>query len=755
MNLLKNINNIKKNFLEKEKENKENILESYIKKKMDLNYDYYKNIHIKKIKKEYLNEFFNLQKNEIENQYKKYIETIKSESESEIQDLDNNFNNILFLYIDNDYNYDEIQIIINNKENESKEIKNKFKNKEKEIEEIKNDLINDFKNKTNVRKFGNELLNKYKIIIDEHITKFKESIEKLFMELSSGLEIHYENLINLNKELIKNKEDFKKSYKNKIEKNINQNYYYILSECTNLNSNFNNFCVKIEKENKNKIRNENEKYNKIYDKKLKNIENLFTKNNNQIEEINKKFNQELYSSIQNSFLPQNKKYKLKEETKNNNNNNNDDDSTIYNDEEINEESPNLQNKLKVNKNKYTFINNEESKEINNNYINQRNQNNQSVKKDFNKTYQNKKFFNQENEKSNKNENIIYSDKGLLNLGNTCFMNSVLQCIRHIEPIVDAIFKNSENFSEDTIIYQLNNLLKKLNSNKYNFGPYEFRNTLCKYKSKYIEKKQFDSTEFLLILFDLINKEFLKEKKIHNYHNNKDNNIEQTDILEKFKIEKNNYFEINNSPLNRIIVGFLCNETIYSCNHDYDIDFENFNILDLPILSKNKKELKSLYECLDNFFLDTIEEEECEYCHNEIDVQNTIKLFYLPTILIINFKRVLQNKHLNFNIIYPEYLDMRKYIKINNPNFKHSCKYELKALIKHQGNAFGGHKIAVCRDYVNNNKWYEYSDADVNEIRNKNEIFTNEAFLLFYQRINNDCYEFSGKKNFLSKSVLNY
>jgi ubiquitin C-terminal hydrolase len=99
--------------------------------------------------------------------------------------------------------------------------------------------------------------------------------------------------------------------------------------------------------------------------------------------------------------------------------------------------------------------------------------------------------------------------------------------------------------------------------------------------------------------------------------------------------------------------------------------------------------------------------------------------------------------------------MRNYIKNNNPNFKHSCKYELKALIKHQGNAYGGHKIAVCRDYVNNNKWYEYSDGDVNEIRNKNEIFTNEAFLLFYQRINNDCYEFSGKKNFLSKSVLNY
>ena len=93
--------------------------------------------------------------------------------------------------------------------------------------------------------------------------------------------------------------------------------------------------------------------------------------------------------------------------------------------------------------------------------------------------------------------------------------------------------------------------------------------------------------------------------------------------------------------------------------------------------------------------------------------------------------------------------MRNYIK-KIIHFSHSCKYELKALIKHQGNAFGGHKIAVCRNYVNNNKWYEYSDGEVNEIGNKSEMFANEAFLLFYQRINNDCDEFSGKKIFYVK-----
>ena len=732
-NLLNIINLFKKEKIEYEKLSKENILNEYIEKKKNLYIENFENIFFdeNRIVKEYLDKNLIINKN----YFNTYIKKIKTDIEIENKDLDNKINNILFLYLESDYNNYEIKYILNTKENENKKVTNFYNNIVKKIENNEKELVDNLNIIINKKKNGNELFNKYKKNIDNHFKKFKDSIEKKFNSLSDCLENHFESLIKLNKELRKQKEKKKKTYKKNINDNIKENGTQnnnILNEYIKLKYNFNRYCAEIEKENKNKIKDENERYANKYDNKFKNIEILYENNINQIKELKDDLN------------------KLNLEIKKNNDSDNSD-SIIVNDEEINIENPKPKNKYKINRNTIVYFKNDESKQI----INYNHQNNHSSNNFFNNT--NDKLNRNENNKkyfsTNKNKKNYYNYVGLINLGNTCFMNSVLQCIRHIEPIVDLIYKNSENFSKDTIIYQLNNLIKKLNSNPNNFAPIEFRNILCKYKPKYKEKKQFDSTEFLSILFNLINKEFSKVKKSN--HNNKNKNNDKADIFEQFNNEKNNFFETNNSLLNRLIVGFLCNETIYSCGHDSDIDFENFNFLDLPILSKTKRELRTLDECLHNFFLDTIEEEECDICNQNIEIKNTIKLFYLPTILIINFKRVLQNRHLNFKIDYPEILDMKKYIQNTNPNFNHSCKYELRALIKHQGTAFGGHKIAVCKDYVNNYKWYEYSDGDVSEIRNKNEIFTNEAFLLFYQRLKNDCYEFGEKKTFLSKSVINY
>ena len=44
--------------------------------------------------------------------------------------------------------------------------------------------------------------------------------------------------------------------------------------------------------------------------------------------------------------------------------------------------------------------------------------------------------------------------------------------------------------------------------------------------------------------------------------------------------------------------------------------------------------------------------------------------------------------------FPEILDMREYVKDSLVN---DCKYELQAIVIHQGNAYSGHYYAFIKD----------------------------------------------------------
>ena len=106
-------------------------------------------------------------------------------------------------------------------------------------------------------------------------------------------------------------------------------------------------------------------------------------------------------------------------------------------------------------------------------------------------------------------------------------------------------------------------------------------------------------------------------------------------------------------------------------------------------------------------------------------KNKVK-WELPKILIICLNRFDNNNNkLNTHISFDSILNLKKYTVL-----KDNSKYELYSICNHYGITNGGHYTSVCKK---NNKWYEYDDAKVLLIDEKN-IFTENAYCLFYKKI---------------------
>ena len=70
---------------------------------------------------------------------------------------------------------------------------------------------------------------------------------------------------------------------------------------------------------------------------------------------------------------------------------------------------------------------------------------------------------------------------------------------------------------------------------------------------------------------------------------------------------------------------------------------------------------------------------------------------LPELFVISLKRVVNGQHIGHYLEYEETLKMGNYIQDHSK----STNYELSAEVLHYGSAYGGHKIAICKNFNTN------------------------------------------------------
>lgn len=291
--------------------------------------------------------------------------------------------------------------------------------------------------------------------------------------------------------------------------------------------------------------------------------------------------------------------------------------------------------------------------------------------------------------------------GLKNIGNTCFMNSAIQCLSSIPYLTEWVLKQSSSPNDTNVIDVYVSLVQAMWSGLYtSVNPRELKDFVSRSAPMFSDYGQKDSQEFMNTLLNVI------------------------------EIVDPNSFIINLFRIN------TQSRTICSKHQHVDTINELTNFLPLPIPEMKSRGHTRVF--LGDLIRDFCQEDDLDgtyYCHrcNECMParQKTTIIRPLPSVLIIQLKRFPfdgTNRKIDTLVDYKS-----EYQKLLSDN----DKYKLCAVSLHSGSLSGGHYTTVARNYING-RWYRFDDSHVEEIESKNiftSFFAQQAYVLVYFKQN--------------------
>ncbi|XP_058458331.1 ubiquitin carboxyl-terminal hydrolase 36 isoform X2 [Malaya genurostris] len=302
--------------------------------------------------------------------------------------------------------------------------------------------------------------------------------------------------------------------------------------------------------------------------------------------------------------------------------------------------------------------------------------------------------------------------GMINVGNTCYLNSTLQALFHVPAIAnwlvsDGAHRERCDDSNGCIICAMAKTLLASQSNQGAIKPYLVYSKLRLVCKHLVPGRQEDAHEFLRYLMEAMEKSYLARSK-----NAKD--------LEQYSKET--------TPLNQILGGYLRSEVkCLSCQH-ISTTFQHFEDLLLDI-----RKASSIEEALGGYFArERLEEMQykCESCKKRVAATKQFSLERAPFVLCIQLKRFsMLGGKINKHVELRRELDLTPYSSKSAAS-SGRLTYKLVSMVTHLGNTqHCGHYTAIGSTESGN--YYVFDDSSVRPTSIQNVTSTN-AYIIFYE-----------------------
>ncbi|OMJ87265.1 hypothetical protein SteCoe_11032 [Stentor coeruleus] len=332
-------------------------------------------------------------------------------------------------------------------------------------------------------------------------------------------------------------------------------------------------------------------------------------------------------------------------------------------------------------------------------------------------------------------------RGLKNLGNTCFINSVIQSLSNCKPLKYYLIENQSSpffkslCEEKKLLREFINLLIEIWKVGDAIAPEDFISSVFEETQWFRRGDQADAHEFLMFFINYLNESFMAPTR------------ESDTIIEEIFFGK-------------MTTTFTCNK----CNTITE-KYEKFNDINLPItpvdikddnsykafLRNQKSNLQfykrlvnlfkgsnvdiSINDCLNAFF-DSVhikkltELKMCDICDEKTDFIRRSFITTPPKNLAVILKRYGKYTKPKYKVRFPLYLDATEYTENHTKAF-----YNLYAIIDHFGVVNMGHYKCYCKNHLDD-KWYCFNDNKINEVTNE-FISSLQAYIGFYELTSSD------------------